>query len=604
MTSLRCAIRPEMTWRIIGGTATYPGYGLRSGQKHCSATGPKSLVPRRYRGFTNGAHRGWGFGSSHGLENIEIRVVPAVGRFWSERPGSVRTRLLAGYLSLVLLLAGSWVVAASSAGRVRASYEHAVRVDSALIDNIDLRTKLLDDEETGSRGYLLTYRDGFLQPYRAAKRQLPSVRAESTQLLRLSTPRVRQLGSVLEKRGKAWEKWASLILSMPEIISTRAFLIQMDRGKHLFDLYRATAAALERTLNQDRREDLTASDHTIDTMNLILAGVFGGAIILLLVVGSITVRSITKPLDDLGRSAELMGRGDLSQPVQVTGAREFATLATTMEAMRLARKETEEALHTKTREQDTFIYTVSHDLRAPLVSLQWLVNILVEDYGSTLDAEALRYLDRIDANAVKMQGLLSDLLDLARIGRVETEMTPLDLGAVVAGVVDQLEPTLRARGAEVVVSDPLPLVQGNSTRLGQLFTNLIDNALRYTAPDIRPVIQIAASDRGAVWEITVADNGVGIDPASQGKVFGLFQRLPAGKALNPGGTGAGLAIVARVVETHAGDLWLESDEGAGCTFHFTLAKARRLPDAETSLLIGQTPTPTSFDSREAASSRL
>src|SRR5581483_9726159 len=144
--------------------------------------------------------------------------------------GSVKSRLLAGYLTLVLLLAGSWVVAASSAGRVRASYEHAVRVDSALIDNIALRTKLLDDEETGSRGYLLTYRDGFLEPYRAAERRLPAVRAQGARLLRLSTPRTRHLNRVLENRARTWEKWANLILSMPEAISTRAFLIQMDRG--------------------------------------------------------------------------------------------------------------------------------------------------------------------------------------------------------------------------------------------------------------------------------------------------------------------------------------------------------------------------------------
>ncbi len=623
--------------------------------------------------------------------------------------GTVRSRLLTGYLILIVLLAGSWVVAAVSASRVRENYQHAFRVDSALIDNVNLRVKLLDDQETSVRGYLLTNRNRYLQPYHAALRQLPSVRAESARLAMQATARVRVLDRRLTRAGTAWQEWAKEMLARADAAASPYFLTVMDQGKLLFDRYRTAAAAFQGVLSLDRGNDLRASDHTIDAMNLILASVFGGAIILLVVIGYFTVRSVTKPLGELGRAAEQIGQGNFNRPVQAIGAREFSVLASTMESMRIARKNAEEALATsearqrsvletasdaivtmsadgrilsfnrsaehifgytaaeligkpvtvlmperfreqhvaglrqylttgearvigrtvelaglrrdgdefslelslavvrqgsttfftsilrdvterkrakdalerlvrelevKTREREGFIYTVSHDLRAPLVSVQGLVSILVEDYGSGLDDGARHYLDRIDANASKMQRLLSDLLDLERIGLVETETTPLDLGAVVSGVVEQLESTLVARGAEVRIDDPLPIIPGNETRFVQLFTNLIDNAIHYTPPERRPLVRIGAREREGAWEIIVTDNGVGIPAASSGKVFGLFQRLPSGKALNPGGTGAGLAIVARVFENQGGELWLESIEGAGSAFHFTVQKGK------------------------------
>jgi len=229
-------------------------------------------------------------------------------------------------------------------------------------------------------------------------------------------------------------------------------------------------------------------------------------------------------------------------------------------------------LEAKTREQDTFIYTVSHDLRSPLVSLQGLAGILLEDHAADLPGEARRYLDRIVANADKMQGLISDLLELSRVGRVEADQTPVDLGSVVADVVDQLGHTLAARGAVVRIAGDLPTVVANRAGMTQLFTNLIANAVAYTPADRTPLVRLDAEERPDCWEITIGDNGVGIPAAWQEKAFGLFQRLPAGKTLNPGGSGVGLAIVARIVETHRGRLWLESEEGVGSTFHVTLPK--------------------------------
>jgi signal transduction histidine kinase len=229
-------------------------------------------------------------------------------------------------------------------------------------------------------------------------------------------------------------------------------------------------------------------------------------------------------------------------------------------------------LEDKTHEQEVFIYTVAHDLKAPLVSLQGLTSILAADYGDRLDAEGRRYLDRIAANAEKLQGLLRDLLEISRIGRVDVDVQAVDLGVVVAGVIEQLRHSLEARAATVAVEGTLPTVWANPTRMAQVLTNLIDNAVKYTPPERAPRITICATEHATEWQITIADNGIGIPAAMRERVFGVFQRLPGAMQLNPTGSGVGLAIVARIIATHGGRYWLESDEGAGTVFHFTLPR--------------------------------
>jgi len=239
----------------------------------------------------------------------------------------------------------------------------------------------------------------------------------------------------------------------------------------------------------------------------------------------------------------------------------------------IERKRIEDRLNAKTREQETFIYTVSHDLKAPLVSVQGMAGILSEDYGAALGPDGRRYLERIVANADKMQALLADLLELSRVGRVDDEYGPVDLAAVIGDVTAQLHHTLAVRGARVEVAPSLPVVYACGKRLVQVFTNLIDNAVTYTPEERVPLVRVTASDEGGAWKIAVRDNGVGIPLAFHDKVLRIFQRLPAGKTLNPTGTGVGLAIVARIIETHGGRVWIESEEGMGTAFHVTLPKA-------------------------------
>jgi len=190
-----------------------------------------------------------------------------------------------------------------------------------------------------------------------------------------------------------------------------------------------------------------------------------------------------------------------------------------------------------------------------------------------LGPDGRRYLERIVANADKMQALLADLLELSRIGRVDDEYGPVDLATVIGDVTEQLHHTLAVRGARIEVAPALPVVYACSKRLAQVFTNLIDNAVTYTPEEHVPLVRVTARDEGGAWDIEVRDNGVGIPLPFHDKVLRIFQRLPAGKALNPGGTGVGLAIVDRIIETHGGRVWIESERGTGTAFHVTLPKA-------------------------------
>ncbi|MBA3943350.1 MAG: PAS domain-containing sensor histidine kinase [Herpetosiphonaceae bacterium] len=231
-----------------------------------------------------------------------------------------------------------------------------------------------------------------------------------------------------------------------------------------------------------------------------------------------------------------------------------------------------QALEAKTDEQESFVYTVAHDLKAPLVSLQALATLLIEEYAAQLDPKAQGYLERINVNVSRMHLLMDELLELSRIGRVDVEMSCVQLDGLVQQTLEQLRDTLVARRAEVAIVGRLPVVWANPARVTQIFMHLIDNAVQYTPRERVPRIQITSADNGNSWEVVVRDNGTGIPVAFRSKIFEPFQRLPSGKALYPQGTGIGLTIVARIVAALSGKLWIDSEEGVGTALHFTLPK--------------------------------
>ena len=223
-------------------------------------------------------------------------------------------------------------------------------------------------------------------------------------------------------------------------------------------------------------------------------------------------------------------------------------------------------------ELEQFAYVASHDLSEPLRMVSGCLQLLRRRCHGRLDADADELIDYAVAGAGRMRDLIDDLLTVSRAGRGHQPPRPVDTAGVVATALESLRGRADGRAARVVVG-ALPWVQGDANQLGQLFQNLLGNAVKFVPADRVPEVEIAAAPDGGAWRFTVADNGIGLDPGHADRVFGMFQRLHTRDEYP--GTGIGLAIAKQVVERHGGRIWVESGGAApGCRFHFTLPAAR------------------------------
>jgi signal transduction histidine kinase len=217
-------------------------------------------------------------------------------------------------------------------------------------------------------------------------------------------------------------------------------------------------------------------------------------------------------------------------------------------------------------ELQQFAYVASHDLREPLRTVKSFAQLFVRRYDQQLGPEASQYLSYIEEGVTRMDNLLEDLLLYSRVSHsAELQRSTVDLTRTLATVLRSLHAVIEESGA-VIRSENLPVVDGFPGQLAQLLQNLIANAIKYrgtSTPEI--VIKGVESDEG--WQLSVSDNGIGIEPAYHQLVFGLFKRL---HARTVPGTGIGLAVCKKIVEAHGGRIWVESRAGQGATFHFTL----------------------------------
>jgi len=217
------------------------------------------------------------------------------------------------------------------------------------------------------------------------------------------------------------------------------------------------------------------------------------------------------------------------------------------------------------REIESFSYSVSHDLRAPLRALNGYAHLLKESQAGKLGQEDVHLLDRIGHNAEKMGQLIDDILEYSRTTRQALNPAPVELAPLVAEIVAEQAESHPAARFEI---GRLPCVEGDAAMLRQVFANLIGNALKFSSGRAEPRIEIGAEAADAMLHCHVRDNGTGFDMSYADKLFSLFQRLHRESEFP--GTGVGLAIVKRIVERHGGRIWAEAAPDAGAAFHFTL----------------------------------
>ena len=275
---------------------------------------------------------------------------------------------------------------------------------------------------------------------------------------------------------------------------------------------------------------------------------------------SLTVSPIR---DDRG---EIIGASSISRDITQRKLTEEENARLRGELEQRVRDRTAE-LETANREMEAFTYSVAHDLRAPLRHMDAYANVLKSDFSAGLDSQAVRYIEKIVAGSQNMGRLVDDLLNLARVGRQELRKQLTSLNELLDQVLEDFKEETRGRDIKWQINQ-LPRVPCDPGLVRQVFANLISNAVKYTRPRPRAIIEVGSFEKEGSKVIYVRDNGVGFNMKYAGKLFGVFQRLHRPEDFE--GTGVGLATVERIVRKHGGRIWVEAEQDKGATFFFTL----------------------------------
>jgi light-regulated signal transduction histidine kinase (bacteriophytochrome) len=242
-----------------------------------------------------------------------------------------------------------------------------------------------------------------------------------------------------------------------------------------------------------------------------------------------------------------------------------------IEQKRVEVEEQKKLLEKANQELDSFAYTASHDLRAPLRGIASFSSFLEEDYKDKLDEQGLDYLREIREGTDRMNDLIEDLLTLSRISRVKNPYEDVGMNELIASIMKRIQFDIKEHNVKLEIQKDIPIVRCDRIKMGEVFLNLVNNAIKFSSKNNEnPKVEIGYSDKDKFHEFYVKDNGIGIDPKYNKEIFGIFKRLH--KASEYEGTGAGLSIVKRVINDHEGDIWIESELGKGAAFYFTIPK--------------------------------
>jgi signal transduction histidine kinase len=291
-------------------------------------------------------------------------------------------------------------------------------------------------------------------------------------------------------------------------------------------------------------------------------------------VGFIVIIAITRPIEKAQLLSTAIASGNLENVIESNSNDETGRMLISLRDMqkKLRQQAEQERLYLKELEDknaelERFTYTVSHDLRSPLITIQGFSGALRQSVAQGNSERMEKDIQRIHAAADKMQLLLDDLLELSRIGRLANPPEKISLEDITREATELVEGTLMARGVQVRIGSDLPILFGDRKRLVEVMQNLIENAAKFMGDQKEPFIEIGALKKRGETLCYVRDNGIGIHPRYHEKIFDLFDKLDQ----NMPGTGIGLAIVKRIIEIHKGRIWVESEgRSQGSTFYFSI----------------------------------
>ncbi|SNT65367.1 HAMP domain-containing protein [Asanoa hainanensis] len=509
-------------------------------------------------------------------------------RTWTLRRRLVTLTTLVGVV-LVLIA----VVAATVAAQNRNHLDTLLDKTGPLRTSAQgLQTALLN-QETGIRGYAVSGDRSDLDPYTegvAAEQRLVAVMRP----LLDDEPDIAHQLDRIEEQAAAWRSSvAEPVVAAPDVATARTFIT--DQARLRFDEMRASLDELQQQLLELRD---TVADKARNTGNtLVFLLVVAAAVIIVAGVALLLSlnRVVIGPVTDLADQVRDVRAGDYQRKITGIGPPELSRLGADIDAMRekiaadlnevgAARERIEwvngqlqrqaEELIRSNRDLEQFAYVASHDLQEPLRKVASFCQLLQRRYAGQLDERADQYIAFAVDGAQRMQRLINDLLAFSRIGRVTAGFTEIDLDRVMAQVSSQTEAAREYADGELVFHD-LPTVLGEEALLTNLLSNLVSNSIKFRRPGVPPRVEVSARRVGEEWEISCADNGIGVEPEFADKIFVIFQRLHSKDAYP--GTGIGLAIAKKIVEYHGGRIWVDAEATEGTIIRFTLPVMAEAP---------------------------
>jgi len=472
------------------------------------------------------------------------------------------------------------VVSNELAGSILPAQAQAYRLQGALVD-----------QETGVRGYAITGDSRFLQPYTAGLATENNAEARLHTLIGGQQPLAADLSTV-QQAAAAWRRSyaAPLIALASHGPLSRREITFVNQSKQSFDHLRGLFTTQNSHLAAAAARDSARLSRFRSLQDWVYAAILAAFLVAAAILAIVLHNAVARPLGRLRQASRHVMDGDFGYHIEPTGPADIWAVAADVEAMRrelaaavdAARDAEQRAirqaadldaaaaeLRRSNAELEQFAYVASHDLQEPLRKVASFCQLLEKRYGDKLDDRGRQYIDFAVDGAKRLQVLINDLLTFSRVGRASDVQARMPLSKSLDAAITALGAAIEDSGAVIEPPEHLPEVMGDPTLLAMVWQNLIANAIKFRAPDCTPVVRITvARHPEGMWQICVADNGIGIAPEFAEKVFVIFQRLH-GRDAYPG-TGIGLALCKQIIEHHGGSISLDTSYPDGTRICFTL----------------------------------
>ncbi|WP_339721126.1 ATP-binding protein [uncultured Paraglaciecola sp.] len=463
-------------------------------------------------------------------------------------------------LIVLCLIAGNAYLAIRTIGALSTTQHQLYQTSESMMALNNLHISVLS-AETGQRGYLLTEIDDYLKPYRraleAVSAQMDIVKKQTFQHAQADS-KIDSLLNISNKKISELETTVGLALVNNE---KRAIgLIMTGRGRNWY-------TEILSLINELQQAEIAFRDSQYEKLLKIqkeakITFIISGIISALLLLGMLVLARINIGNEGKLRKSLEQQNDKLAEQVKIR-TKELTVYS--------------EELSRSNRELEDFAFVASHDLQEPLRKIRAFGDRLMSTYEHELEGKGVDYITRMKLAAERMSNLINDLLEFSRITTRGKEFIDVDMQAVIADILSDLEIAIEESHSQITV-DELPIVKGDKGQMYQLFLNLLSNAIKFRKPDVAPQISIkytqsesydALTERAVKWHvITLTDNGIGFEQEFADKIFVPFQRLHGRSEYK--GTGIGLAVCRRIVERHGGTISAKSELSKGSVFTLTL----------------------------------